>query len=107
MGLAEHDPLGDHLRRPRDDEQAVAVALQLGPLVRLAGILDRQRVQSELLLHLRELVVARLEQADPDDMAFAPRPFARFADRDLADAAAMGIDARSDDSALRSRWSGI
>ena len=42
--FAERDAPFHHLRRARDDEQRVAVTLQLGPLVRRARVLDRQVV---------------------------------------------------------------
>ena len=77
MGLAELDPVADHLGGAGDDEQAVAVALQLGPLVGLAGILDGQGVEAELALDDAQLLFGRLQQADPDDMALASGPFAR------------------------------
>ncbi|GGT21971.1 hypothetical protein GCM10010254_48210 [Streptomyces chromofuscus] len=35
--------------RPQDDEEGLAVAFQLRPLVRLHRVLDGQRVQAELL----------------------------------------------------------
>ena len=43
MGLAELDALVDHLGGAGDDEQAVAVALDLGSLMRLRRILDGER----------------------------------------------------------------
>ena len=45
------------------------VALELGPLVGVEGVLDGQRVQAELLLDGRQLLLARLVQADPDEVA--------------------------------------
>ena len=47
--LAEGDAPVEHLGRPRDDEQGVAILFQLGPLVR-ASALDVQFVQVELSL---------------------------------------------------------
>ncbi len=48
--LAELDLLDvvEIASRAQDDEQGVAVALELGPLVRLHGVLDRELVQVEL-----------------------------------------------------------
>lgn len=93
MGLAESDaPLGQ-LRRARDDEERVAILLKLGPLMRVGGVLDSERVQVELLLHAAQQRGLRLEQADPDDMVVLARPFAGFRHRDIGDAHPMDIDA--------------
>ena len=51
--------------------------------MRLAGILDGQIMQAELRLHPLQELSAGLEQADPDDVARALRPFARFLDGDI------------------------
>jgi hypothetical protein len=51
-------------RQLHHHEQRVAVLLDLGPLVAVAGVLDRQRVQVELLLHLRA-VPRRRHHAGP------------------------------------------
>src|SRR6478752_2105762 len=100
MGLAEDNAALDPLRGAGHDEQRVAILLDLGVLVRLAGILDGEIVQAKLRLHARQQLRAGLEQADPDDMAWAPRPLTGFVDRDLFDAAAVGIDARIDETGL-------
>ena len=52
---------------PEDDEQRVAVALQLWPLVRDDRVLDRELVQAELLGDGPELRVGGSEQADPGE----------------------------------------
>src|SRR5262245_43353274 len=98
MRLAESDAPVDQLRRPRDDEQRLAVLLDLGMLMRLAGILDRQIMQSELRLYALQEVGARFPQSDPHDVAWPLRPFARFLDGDIFDAASADIDARGDDA---------
>ena len=76
MGLAEGDPAVDQLRGARDDEQRVAVLLELRPGVRVLGVLDRQVVQPELALHPEQKLAARLEQADPDHVAVLAGPAA-------------------------------
>jgi hypothetical protein len=96
MALAELDALVDHLGGAGDDEQAVAVALDLGPLVRLRRIVDGELVEIELLLDDSKLGVGRLEQPDPDEMALASRPFAALVDADVGDLAAVMIDAGAD-----------
>ena len=50
MRLAERDPVLHDLGGARDDEQRLAILLDLGMLMRLARILDRQIVQAELRL---------------------------------------------------------
>jgi hypothetical protein len=50
---------------PQDDEQGVAIALELRPLMSDDGILDRELVQPELLGDWPELGVRRAEQTDP------------------------------------------
>lgn len=93
MGLAEGDAPLDQLRGAGDDEERVAILLELGPLMRVGGVLDRERVQVELLLHAAQQRGLRLEQADPDDMVVLARPFAGFRHRDIGDAHPMDIDA--------------
>ena len=48
MRLAEHDVILHQLRGARDHEQRVAIALDLGLLMRLRRVLDRQLMQVEL-----------------------------------------------------------
>jgi hypothetical protein len=55
------------------EEQAVGVALELGSLVGLERVLDRQRVQPERLRHLTELTLAGLVETDPDEVAVVGR----------------------------------
>ena len=54
MRLAEGDAPVDQLRGAGDDEQRVAILLDLRPLVRMLGILDGQVMQVELRLHARQ-----------------------------------------------------
>ena len=85
MRLAEGDPTVDHLRGARDDEERVAILLELGMLMRLAGILDGQVSADRTALHPLQKLVAGLEQADPDDMTGPLRPLARLFDRYICD----------------------
>ncbi|BFO20136.1 hypothetical protein SHKM778_65240 [Streptomyces sp. KM77-8] len=55
------------LDRLEDHEQRVVVHLQFGSLMGLEGVLDGQRMQSELLRDQAELVRRRLVQPDPDE----------------------------------------
>ena len=50
-------------------EQRVAVALQLGTLVGVDRVLDRQGVELQLVGDLVELLCGRLVQADPHEAA--------------------------------------
>src|SRR5918994_695488 len=51
--------------RLEHDEERIPVALQLGPLVGVSRILDRQPVQAELPCHGREPLFRRLVEAYP------------------------------------------
>src|SRR5262249_20583137 len=66
--------------------------------MRLAGILDGEIVQAELRLHALQELGARLPQSDPHDVARPLRPFARFFDGDVFDAASAGVNAGSHDA---------
>jgi len=98
MGFAEGDPAIDKLSRAGDDEQGIAILLDLGPLVRMLGVFDRQFMQMELCLDAQQQLAIGFEQPDPDDMARFPRPFAGLFDRDVGYALAGGVDARGDDA---------
>jgi hypothetical protein len=65
--LADLDDLVgvDVAGRAQHHELGAAVALQLGALVGVDGVLDRQRVQPELRRDLVDLVDARPQHADP------------------------------------------
>ena len=53
--------------RLEHDEQRVVVLLNLGPLMRVERVLDREIVQLELLGHLVQLGLGRFVQTDPDE----------------------------------------
>ena len=69
VDLADAQALAVGLEQVQDDEQGIAVVLDLRPLVPVLRVLDRERVQSELRLHLLEHVPVALEQRDPDEAA--------------------------------------
>src|SRR5262249_37758577 len=79
-----------------NDEQRLAILLDLGVLMCLARVLDRQIMQAELRLHALQELVARLPQSDPHDMPWPFRPLARFLDGDIFDVASAGINAGGD-----------
>ncbi|GAA3058756.1 hypothetical protein GCM10020000_47000 [Streptomyces olivoverticillatus] len=82
--------IGDGLE---DGEEDVAVALQLGPLVGLDGVLDGQRVEVEHLGDLGELRLGRLVQAEPQEavavFAYLPDGFLDRVRNGLPDAVAV------------------
>ncbi len=98
MRFAERNAAVQQLRRARDDEKRVAILFELGSLVRVLGVLDREIVQVELPLDAVQKLAVRLEQADPHDMPFLARPLAGLLDGNVGDAAAIGIDARRHDA---------
>jgi hypothetical protein len=50
------------------EEQALVVPLELGPLVGLERVLDRERVQTERVRDVVELALAGLVEAHPDEV---------------------------------------
>jgi hypothetical protein len=94
--FAEGDAACDHLRGAGDDEQRLTILLQLRALMRLAGILDGERMQAELRLHAAEQILARLKQADPYHVAGAHYPGAGLVDGNVRHAFAIGVDAGVD-----------
>src|SRR5262249_58402581 len=97
--LAELDPplLLVPARRAQDQEEAVAVLLQLGTLVRLVRVLDGEIVQAELALHRAQLVLAGLEEADPDERAGTLRRLAELVEPQVGDPAAALVRRAVDD----------
>ena len=98
MGLAERDPAVDQLRRSRHDEQAVAILLDLRPLVGMVGVLDSEIVQVELLLHAAEQRQIRLVQPDPDHVSRLAAPVRGFVDRDIGNTPAVDVGAGGNDA---------
>ena len=88
--------------RAEHDEQQVAVALQLGPLVGGDRVLDGEGVQPELLRDGLDLRLARAQQADPAEAVAARRAGPQLLERavqrvgDLG-AAAVHVDRVVDD----------
>jgi hypothetical protein len=91
------------LRRSRHNEQAVAILLDLRPLMRVVGVLDREIVQVELLLHALQQRQTRLVQTDPHDVPGLAAPARRLLDGDIGDPAAIDIDTGRDDALGRHR----
>ena len=101
VGLAEGDPplLPIRLRGPERDEERVAVALQLGPLVGEVGVLDGEVVQPELGLYLLEEGLVGLVETDPDEAIVLLQDLADVLQRDVPHAAAVCVGGARDDRA--------
>ena len=101
MRLAEGDAALDQLRGARDDEQRIAILLELWPLMRMLGVLDGEVVQVKLALHPQQEFAVRLQQADPDDMAAPSRPTSPASSIGMsATRCPAGVDAGGDDAVL-------
>jgi hypothetical protein len=74
MCLAERDLSVRHLRSPCHDEKRVAVLLDLGLLVGVRRVLDRERMQMKLRRDALEQFLAGLVHADLDDVIVLLRP---------------------------------
>ena len=70
-----------------DDEEGVAVELELGPLVRFDRVLDRQLVEVESAGDLPELLRRRFEHAEPDEGPVPARRRAGLVEREVVAAA--------------------
>src|SRR5215213_5170768 len=89
--LAERNAAIHELHGSRHDEETGLVLFELGPLMGLAGVLDRERVQIELGLHLVEDFGVGLMQSNPDHMAGALRPLTRLWEADFSNSAAVQV----------------
>ncbi len=100
VGLAELElaVAAGELRRPERHEDRVAVALELGALVRPMGVLDRQVVQPEGRLHPRQQLLVRLVEADPDEALRVGEEGGNLFDRHRADPDPPPVGDRVDDA---------
>ncbi len=111
MGLAELEiavhsgvgGVGGELRRAQDDEQGVAVAFELRPLVRSMGVLDREVVQLEGGLNLVEERLVGLVETEPDEDRRIRERRRDLVQGEGRDPHAVPIGGAVDD-ARRSRW---
>ena len=88
--LAQHEVVGRaDLHHVQHGEQGVVVLLDLRPLVAVAGVLDRELVQAELLLHLRQLLGRGVLERDPDEAAGLADVLADVVDRHVAELRAV------------------
>jgi hypothetical protein len=74
VGAAKEDhdladlQLGAHFERLQDQEEGIAIDVELRPLVGFECVLDREWVQVELACHSLELTRAGLVQCNPDEL---------------------------------------
>src|SRR5262249_27468125 len=73
---------GVELGRVRGQEQMAGVAVKLGPLAVVQRVLDRQRVQPELLAEHTEIVAVRVAQVEPDGDRLIGQVIADVGDRE-------------------------
>ena len=71
MHLAQKLLAGNGVRidAVRDEEHIAVVLVELRALVERAGVVDRQRVQPELLSELLQLLVGRILEVEPEELA--------------------------------------
>ena len=99
MRLAERDAVALELRGARDDEQRVAILLDLRPLMGMVGIFDRKVMQLELSLHAAQHGEIGFMESDPDHVVGLAAPARGFIDRDVGDTPAFDVDAGCDHAA--------
>jgi hypothetical protein len=95
-GLAECDAAAVELCGACYDEQRVAILLDLRTLMGVVGVLDREIVQLELLLHAAEHRHVGLVQADPDHMVGLAAPARGFVDGDVGHPSSLDLDTGRD-----------
>ncbi len=100
MCFAERNLLPHQLRGARHYKKGFPILFNFGMLVRGASVLDSQRMQVELRLHLLQQRQVRLEQSDPDDVAGTLGIVSRLLDLDIENPLAAGIDAGCHDAGL-------
>jgi hypothetical protein len=66
--LANLGPLPLQLGREEDDERVSRVLIDLGPLVLVANVLQRQRVKPERLLEQFVIVITRVFDIEPEPL---------------------------------------
>ena len=98
-GLAEHHLAVLQCGGAQHHEQRIAVDLELGHLVRAQRVLDRQLVQPELRLQDAQVLLGRLVEADPDEVALLARPGGAVAELDLGDPLTAAVGVGGDDPA--------
>ena len=91
MRLAIDDLALLQLGRLQHDEQRVAVSFNLGTLVRIARVFDRELVKVEFFLDLQQHRVVRLVQAKPDECVWLLDDLADIVDRNVPQSNAIFV----------------
>jgi hypothetical protein len=104
VDLADVDLVGDGLQQVHRHEEGIAVLLDLGALMTVAGILDRQFVQAEFFLHRRQFRVSGVAQRDPDETARPGEIVADFVDRYIGELASFLVGDAVDQHAVLPRY---
>ena len=91
VGLAEQQLSLFHAPGAQDDEERVAVDLELRPLVRAPGVFHGEIVQTELLLHLAHEPLVGLVQSEPDEGAGLNHEVADLLHGNVADPFSVAI----------------
>ena len=73
----------DQLGLVEDDEVVAGVLLDLRALVRVAAVLDGERVEAELLGQLVEVLARRVGDVRPDDVVLDPTAVAQLRGREV------------------------
>ena len=68
MVLANLGPLALQLGREKDDERVSRIFIDLGPLILVADVLQRQRVKSERFLEQLVIVVTGVFDIEPEPL---------------------------------------
>src|SRR3546814_1779736 len=84
-GLARLDRVVVEIGGARDDEPLVAIGFDLGKLIGLERILDRERVESEALRDAFELARRRRIEAEPEELALGAILGNRLVGAEIAD----------------------
>src|SRR5262249_25550579 len=101
--LADAQVVAVRLDRLDDGEERAPVLLDLRPLVAVAGILDGEGMEFELLLHLRQLRLAGVPERHPDEAVRSFHVFVDLARADLSEPLAVLISDAIDQHALLPR----
>ena len=98
MGLAVDDLCSFQVCGLQHDEERAAVDLDLGPLVCMVCVFDREFMQTELFLDLAQQRVVRLVQPEPDERIRLLDDFADVVNGDVAKALAIAVGDTVDDA---------
>ena len=74
------------------DEHHLAILFNFGPLMAFAGVFNGEFMQTELLLHLLEFFVRRVQQRYPDEGVGLVQPVADVVHTDVSALATVFVD---------------